>query len=87
MNSSPKKSRKERRLIRPWTYTRALAALPYLRSVMQSLRDHRLEAQVPGTVQKRFQRKLGLSWPNTRVTDGVQGGFHHALLPYNASSR
>ncbi len=45
MNGSPKKSRKENRLIQPWTYTRAQSALPYVRSVMHSLREHRLQAQ------------------------------------------
>ena len=45
MNGQPKNAKKERRLIRPWTYARAQAALPYVRSVMQSLRDCRLEAQ------------------------------------------
>src|SRR5437867_639200 len=45
MNGHPKKAKKERRLIRPWTYARAQAALPYVRSVMLSLRDYRLEAQ------------------------------------------
>jgi hypothetical protein len=45
MNGHPKKAKKERRSIRPWTYARAQAALPYVRSIMQSLRDYRLEAQ------------------------------------------
>jgi hypothetical protein len=45
MNGYPKKSKKERRLIRTWTYARAQAALPYLRSIMQSLRAHHVEAQ------------------------------------------
>jgi hypothetical protein len=53
MNGSPKKSKKERRLIRPWSYDRAQAALPYVRSVMRSLREHCLEAQ---TLQLRARR-------------------------------
>jgi hypothetical protein len=48
-----KKSKKERRLIRPWTFARTQAALPYFRSVMQSLREHRLEAQ---SLQLRSRR-------------------------------
>ena len=47
MNGHPKKAKKERRLIRPWTYARAQAALPYVRSVMLSLRDY-LTSQLRG---------------------------------------
>ena len=46
MNRPPNKSRKKRRTIRPWTYARVQAALPYLRSVVQSAREHRLQAQI-----------------------------------------
>jgi len=45
MSRYPNKSKKQRRVIRPWTHAQAQAALPYLRSVMRSLRDHRLQAQ------------------------------------------
>ena len=59
MNGYPKKAKKERRLIRPWTYTRAQAALPYIRSVMQSLRDHRLAAQNQHLQAKRLADRPG----------------------------
>ena len=59
MNGYPKKAKKERRLIRPWTYARAQAALPYVRSVMQSLRDHRLEAQSQHRRAERLAERPG----------------------------
>ena len=59
MNGYPKKSRKERRSIRPWTYARAQAALPYLRSVMRSVRDHCLEAQSLDLQAKRLADRPG----------------------------
>ncbi len=59
MNGYPRKAKKERRLIRPWTYARAQAALPYLRSVMQSLRDHRLAAQSHHLQAQRLTERPG----------------------------
>src|SRR4051794_12945872 len=59
MKGYPKKAKKERRLIRPWTHARAQAALPYVRSVMQSLRDHYLEAQSQHLCAQRLAERPG----------------------------
>src|SRR4051812_8596647 len=59
MNRYPKRQKKERRRIRTWTYARAQAALPYLRSVMQSLRDHCLEAQSQDLRARRLADRPG----------------------------
>ncbi len=40
------KARRQTRKIRPWTYDRACGALAYVKSVMQSAREHRLQAQL-----------------------------------------
>src|SRR5690242_11021021 len=45
MKRKREKKRRPMRMIRLWDYTRAQKALPYLRSVTQSLREHWLEAQ------------------------------------------
>src|SRR5262249_54978513 len=46
MNRHGKRSRRRRRVVLPvWTYAQAQRAVPYLRSIMRSLREHRLEAQ------------------------------------------
>jgi hypothetical protein len=59
MSRYPNKSKKERHLIRTWTYARAQAALPYVRSVMQSLRDHRLQAQTLDLQARRLADRPG----------------------------
>jgi hypothetical protein len=45
MNHKKKRSKTKRRVLRVWTYPQAEKALPYVTSVMQSLREHWLEAQ------------------------------------------
>jgi hypothetical protein len=87
MNGYPKKSRKERRTVRPWTYARAQAALPYLRCVMRSLRDHCLEAQGLDLRAKRLADRPGR--PDragliardeaARATEAAQGRFDETL--------
>lgn len=59
MRGYPKKAKKERRLIHPWTYARAQGALSYIRSVMQSLRDHRLEFQSQNLEAQRLSDRPG----------------------------
>jgi hypothetical protein len=59
VNGHPKKAKKERRLTHLWTYTRAQGALSYIRSVMQSLRDHRLEAQSQHLEAQRLADRPG----------------------------
>lgn len=44
MKRNRKGASKKTQTIRPWTFGRAQAALPYLASVMRSLREHHLEA-------------------------------------------
>jgi hypothetical protein len=54
MNPNQKGAKKSQKGLRLWSHTRALAALPYVRSVLCSLREHRLEAQQ----QRRNARRL-----------------------------
>lgn len=54
MNPNQKGAKKNQKGLRLWSHTRALAALPYVRSVLASLREHRLEAQQ----QRRQARRL-----------------------------
>ncbi|HXG10010.1 MAG TPA: DUF2203 family protein [Gemmataceae bacterium] len=44
MNRNRKGASRRQETIRPWTYAKARAALPYLASIVRSLREHRLEA-------------------------------------------
>jgi hypothetical protein len=45
MNRPPNKSKKIPKAIRLWTLAQARSAVPYIRSVMTSLRAHRLDVQ------------------------------------------
>ena len=45
MNRKHKRSKRRKEIIRVWTYPQAQKALPYISSVMRSLREHWLEAQ------------------------------------------
>ena len=40
-----KKSRRRRRILQLWTHAQARQALPYIASIVASVREHRLEAQ------------------------------------------
>jgi hypothetical protein len=53
MKNKRKKVRQEMRAIQVWTHAQALRALPYVRSIMGSLREHRLHFQ---ECQLRAQR-------------------------------
>ena len=54
MKRKHKGTRERRQTIPVWTYEQARGALPYLSSIMRSLREHRIEA----LQQDRFARKL-----------------------------
>lgn len=53
-------SKKPRRLVIPiWTFDQAKQALPYITSIMQSLREHRLEARTQQRQAERLVAKYG----------------------------
>ena len=52
---NPKRSKKEKRTVRVWTYDEARKAVPYISGVMQSLREHRIDA----LSRDRQARRLG----------------------------
>jgi hypothetical protein len=54
MNRNQRGAKRRRRQIRVWTLEQARAALPYLSTVLRSLREHRLEA----VAQHRNAQKL-----------------------------
>ena len=59
MKRKRKHRRRRLRTIRLWNYPQAHKALPYLRSVTQSLRDHWLEAQGKRREVDRLSRRPG----------------------------
>ncbi len=91
MNRHPKKAKKQRRTVRPWTYDRAKAALPYLRSVVRSVRDHRLQVQGHDLRATRLAERSGrpdcealiARAEAARAADRAQEAFDDALHELN----
>jgi hypothetical protein len=56
---NPKRSKKEKRTVRVWTYDEARKAVPYITGVMQSIRDNRIEAMNHDRQAKRLANRPG----------------------------
>jgi hypothetical protein len=59
MKRNQKGAKRRRRQVRVWTLEQARAALPYLSSVMRSLREHRLEAVTQHRTAERLAGRPG----------------------------
>ncbi len=59
MKRNQKGAKRQRRQIRVWTLEQARAALPYLSSVVRSLREHRLEAVTQHRNAERLAHRPG----------------------------
>ena len=59
MKRNQKGAKRRRRQIRVWSLEQARAALPYLSSVVRSLREHRLEAVTQHRTAKRLAHSPG----------------------------
>jgi hypothetical protein len=59
MNRKHKKSKRRKKVIRVWTYPQAKNGLPYITSVMRSLREHWLDAQRHDLASKRLTEQPG----------------------------
>jgi hypothetical protein len=59
MKRNPKGAKRERRQIRVYDFDEARAALPYLSSVVRSLREHRLDAVAHHRTAERIARRPG----------------------------
>jgi hypothetical protein len=59
MNHKNKKSGRKPEVIRVWTYPQAKSALPYITSVMRSLREHWLDAQRHQARAKQLAQQPG----------------------------
>jgi len=64
-NNSPKEARRRKSAIRLWTFAQAKAAVPYITSVVRSLREHTLETQHQ---QAHLEKLTSLSGRPTRDT-------------------
>jgi hypothetical protein len=59
MNRKPKKAKDSQHVLPVWTYAEAQRLVPYLRSVMQSLRDHYLDIRNQELVARRLANRPG----------------------------
>jgi hypothetical protein len=55
MRSNPKETKRRKRTIRVWTIDEATAAVPYIASVVRSLRDHWLDAAAKHQMSDRLE--------------------------------
>ena len=63
---NPKRSKKKKSTVRVWTYDEARKAVPYISGVMQSIRDHGVEALQPrpaGQADRQPPRPTGPARP------------------------
>lgn len=59
MNGNRKTSKRKKQTIQPWTYEQAQRVLPYLRSIVGSLREHRVEALAHHRKAKEIAERPG----------------------------
>ena len=59
MRSNPKGTKRRKRTIRVWTLDEATAAVPYIASVLRSLRDHWLDAAAKHQMSDRLESLPG----------------------------
>jgi hypothetical protein len=74
MKRDQKGAKRRRRQIRVWTLEQARAALPYLSSVVRSLREHRLEAMAHHLTAERLARRPGRPDRATLIAQTEAGG-------------
>jgi hypothetical protein len=67
MKRNQKGAKRRRRHIRVWTLEQARAALPYLSSVVRSLREHRLEAVTQHRNAERLAQRPGRPHRDTLI--------------------
>lgn len=59
MKRNRKGTKARRQTIQPWTYEQACRVLPYLRSIVGSIREHRLDALSEHVRVRRLQERSG----------------------------
>jgi hypothetical protein len=59
MKRNQKESKQRRQILQVWSHDQARAALPYIASVLRSLREHKLEAQTHQLTASRLADRPG----------------------------
>jgi hypothetical protein len=87
MNRNQKGARRRRQVLRLWNRPQAQAALPYISSIVRSLREHWLEAQTHRLDLSRLKRRPGrpdrasliAEQTAERAVREAEARFQHAL--------
>jgi hypothetical protein len=87
VHRNQKGARKRRQQLRIWTHAEALAATPYITSILRSLREHHLEAQSQHHTARRIDERPGrldrtgriAQEDATRAAAGAEDRFQQAL--------
>jgi hypothetical protein len=84
---NPKRSKRRQETIQVWTYDQARRVLPYVTSIMRSLREAQLEAQQHGRTARRLAKQPGRPSRDqiiaqeeaSRKAEAAKERFHEAL--------
>ena len=87
MKRKRKEAKRRQQTIQVWTYEQARRVLPYVASIMRSLREHRLEAKKQRLTAQRLSSQPGRPGRNNliaheqavRETREAEDRFHEAL--------
>jgi hypothetical protein len=84
MTNSPKEARRRKSAMRLWTFEQAKAAMPYLSSILRSIREHTLEIRKQETLLKRLEEKPGRPDRDTLIgQDEARRAIHRIREEYN----
>src|SRR5262249_37875624 len=78
MNRKRKETKRRRQAVQVWTYSQAQAALPYVASIMKSLREHQLNAQRYQVEARRLADKPGRPSRETLIAQEEAARNEHA---------
>ena len=88
MKRNRKGSKQRRQTIQVWTYDQARQVLPYVESIMRSLRERQLEAQEHHLSASRLAGKSGRADRATLVArEETLGAAHEAEAPPRSGAR
>jgi hypothetical protein len=87
MKRNQKESKQRRQILQVWSHDQARAALPYIASVLRSLREHKLEAQTHQLTASRLADRPGRADRETliaheealKAAQKAEGKFQEAL--------
>ena len=84
MTNSPKEARRRKSAMRLWTFDQAKAAIPYLSSILRSIREWMLEIRSQESTLKRLEEKPGRPTRDTLIgQEEARRAIHRAREEYD----